>query len=408
VELDPSGGGWKSKHGNPGRTSRSCFPGARDGRQFAGVHLGQRCLDVLVDTAHTVYAVGQSHVALISQTGCVASEFRYHIYGGWPRRIPYSFAGVAMGADGSIFIAASRWYPAEGFRLAAIDSRGSKLWAYDYPFTGHVGAPVVDAAGNVYATHEGRLFCLSPEGVCRWEWGKHPHRYGLPSESLSSPAMDTNGNVYVFQDYGGRSAICCFSGDGQLTFRVQVREEDYLKVGAVPVVDTALQRIYCRTARRGAGRGGVCCISMLGDVIWRAELGGDDLDPQYSDLALGQDGSVLAISDYEGKPALWRLGVDGDVLWRAQAFMGQGNLARYYSCPTVDADDNVFVGASAGCTYGLVAFDSFGAVKWGTQFGEIDRKVLDPRARMIPHQPVIVRPGVLAVSTIAGYIRLFE
>ncbi|NOY92405.1 MAG: PQQ-like beta-propeller repeat protein, partial [Deltaproteobacteria bacterium] len=270
----------------------------------------------------------------------------------------------------------------------------------------------------------GGLFCLSSQGVVRWD-------RNLRAPSWFTPLVDSAGNSFVGSDAhllyafdtrgevrfhlrvdGDVDSSAAFMPDGSIVFpagdqiyaitpegETKWRFRADAKIFSAPVVDSQ-GSIYF-----GSQDDHLYALSAQGELLFRYRTGGDvDSSP-----ALGDDGDLYFGSDDH---RVYRLGRDGELRWstdldgyiRAPVALGDGvviasvfgprprvvalsardgSLAWYFpvtvadssevgsrSGPIVDRDGNIYVGAHDDYLYSLT---SNGELRWAFQTeGDVD------------------------------------
>ena len=145
-------------------------------------------------------------------------------YGTWGSRInsltsagalEWSFAAwggidtaVSLGPDDEVYFAC----PYQRL-LAALSSSGTFLWSY-YSAENFFTSPAVGASGTVYGgAYDNVLYAFDPSGALSWSYDT-----GVPM-SLSSPALDSDGAVYVGTlAFSGPAMMLCLSSAGEFTW----------------------------------------------------------------------------------------------------------------------------------------------------------------------------------------------
>lgn len=116
----------------------------------------------------------------------------------------YSFGSPAIGADGTIYVAAERQTNESGF-LYAITTDGRILWKYTTDARRVIrSSPAVAADGTIYVgtkatdaqfDNEAQLLALAPDGTVKWRYTvKRIHT--TPDDIYCAPTIGSDGTIY--------------------------------------------------------------------------------------------------------------------------------------------------------------------------------------------------------------------
>jgi outer membrane protein assembly factor BamB len=254
----------------------------------------------------------------------------------------------AIGSDGTIYI--GTYYG----HFYAIYPNGTLKWEYVLtPGSGIFTSPTIDSYGTIYfgSCEDNYLNALYPNGTIKW-------RYKLVSGSTSSsPAIATDGTIYIGDDAGYLYAIC---PNGTLCWKVRLQNNGYIP-NSPSIADDGT--IYIATT-------GVETPSYLyavnpsnGSVKWKYEIGSDFcINP-----SLGEDGTIYALCS--GK--LYAVNPDGSEKW---TYTLGTDYILIYSDPAISADGTIYVAAGGISEMAVVAenylyaFNPDGSIRWCKEF----------------------------------------
>jgi hypothetical protein len=241
-------------------------------------------------------------------------------------------ADVAIGADGTIYVAASG---AAGSRWFAVSPQGAVLWTLNLPDSRTT--PAIGADGTLYGgLSDGGLIAVSPGGTVRWTlWDL--------DDIESSPAIGSDGIIYVA---GGRH-VYAVDPQGEIQWAYEITDTVFVHSSPAVASDGA---IYV-----GGTDGGLYAINPDGSPRWTYNAGGKNII--YSGPSIDRDGTIY-VGSLDG---LLAVGPDGS---------GGGLLLdrRVQRSPSIGSDGAIYVGAGWGSGgIGIVAIDPIGSVRWNSR-----------------------------------------
>lgn len=277
-------------------------------------------------------------------------------------------AGVAVAADGTIYVAA-------GSTLRAVDPGGQLEWS---AHTGGVArsTPAIAPDGTIYVAtddSDASLLAVDPAGRVQWILG------GL-GRILSSPAIDRDGTIYVASldstlyalDPAGRRKWA-FHARGAFHFSSPALSADGAIIvgaedGRLYAVDPdGRERWTFQTDGRiwsspaialdgaiyfGSHDGHIYALTADGEQQWSVDLG----EEVWSSPAIGADGTI-----YVGARGVHALDPTGRRKW---SFEGAFPSTRVVSTPLVAADGSIYFSGADGRVWAL---DVDGSPKWDYQ-----------------------------------------
>lgn len=294
-------------------------------------------------------------------------------------------AGVAIGADGTIYIG---WNddPAQTSHWYALSPQGGILWTVDVPGLTKWGMPAIGADGTLYFGSSigsgGGLVAVDPGGSIRWildgldrissspaigpdgtihvAGGRHVHAVDPQGEIrwtyetldrtffLSSPAVATDGTIYV----GGEDkALHAIDRDGspRWTFQTGDRIRVPPSIGGDGTIYVASYdgRLYA-VDPDGSERWSV--------VVRRPPPGFEGSSGSVSSPpSIGPDGAIYILGR-----GLFAINPDGSIRWHFDS-----GTSGFRSTPILGADGNIYIGSGVTVT----ALDAQGGHLWDYQPG---------------------------------------
>jgi hypothetical protein len=164
-------------------------------------------LPVVIDEARSNMYVGGrgGPTALDLQTGAIKWRVTHSCIGG---------GETAIASDGTVYVTCDSDFTS---KLYAYDPSGVEKWSASLGSTEGTFTPLIDAAGNIYASNSGSVTSLSPAGAVNW-------RLENLTQNFVEPALDTDGNVFIIAKLTSDAAWnllavrngMVFSNDGEI------------------------------------------------------------------------------------------------------------------------------------------------------------------------------------------------
>jgi outer membrane protein assembly factor BamB len=328
---------------------------------------------VTVDQRGMVTSVGEGTASITARSdgvsGRAAVTVRDAVHLAWSLPLGASpDAGVAVAADGTIYVAA-------GSTLRALDPGGQLRWS---AHTGGIArsTPAIAPDGTIYLATDDRdasLLAFDPAGRTRWS-------KGALGRILSSPAVARDGTVYVAS---GDSTLYAIDEMGQRRWAFKARGAFHFSSPALAADETIIVgaedgRLYAvtpdgreRWTYPAAGRiwsspaiaidgtiyfgshdGHIYALTANGDHRWSVDLG----EEVWSSPAIGADGTI-----YLGARGIHALDPTGRRKW---SFEGAFPSTRVVSTPLVAANGSIYFSGSDGRVWAL---NVDGSPKWDYQ-----------------------------------------
>lgn len=228
---------------------------------------------------------------------------------------------------------------------------GTVLWKFQTG-EGIESSPTIDDKGNIYfGSHDGYLYSITKSGELRWKTkvadqvmkGDYGHLIG----TASSPAIDSDGNVYLISM---DQYLFSINKEGEINWRfpISVRFDSW----SSPAIDED-GTIYIISNNPDAA---VYAVNSDGTEKWKFRVGTN----AFNSVAIGKDGTIYAgvPSGYSGDE-LVAFNSDGSVKWRT-------NTQFIESTPSIGEDGTIYAGTfvDGNVSAGVYAFDSGGNEKW--------------------------------------------
>src|SRR6266511_1819961 len=191
-------------------------------------------------------------------TGISRTVYAFHRDGSirWTYSLPRrTLTGpVSVKPDGTVYCTSGR--------LFALTANGKLLWIAPVPIGGLGGAPAVAPDGTIYLnSHDAIFYAFNPDGSVKWSYGSGDCcNLDVPP----SPAIGSDGTIYVGQEQFSGGIVWAFAPDGTLTWQA-----DY---GDVPTaVSVAGDGTIYFGATSTPGNGGVWALNRDGTLKWEFE-----------------------------------------------------------------------------------------------------------------------------------------
>ena len=254
---------------------------------------------------------------------------------------PWIGAGVAIGADGTIYVG---WNdsPARRSHWYALSPQGGILWTVDVPGRTFGGMPAIGTDGTLYFGSDngswGSLIAVDPGGSIRWILDD------LDAIN-SSPALGPDGTIHVA---GGRHVHAVDpQGEIRWTYETPVRNNFFISSPAVAGDGT----IYV-----GGDDHSLHAINRDGSLRWTFKTG----DLIRAPPSIGADGTVY-VPSYDGR--LYAVDPDGSERWSVVVMRPppgyEGSSAQVNSPPSIGPDGAIYV-----LGRGLFAINPDGSIRW--------------------------------------------
>ena len=284
-------------------------------------------------------------------------------------------AGVAMGADGTIYVGWNE-YPARRSHWYALSPQGGMLWTLDLPNIIWT-TPAIGADGTLYfgsgMRAPGSLVAVDPAGFVRWvldgldgissspaigpdgtihvAGGHHVHAVDPRGEiqwiyetsddifGFSSPAVASDGTIYV----GGMDGrLYAIDRDGSLKWTFKASD----RVWSAPSIGPD------GTIYFGTLDGLLHAVNPDGSGQWNVSVSRSAVQSAPS---IGPDGTIHVLGT-----GLFAINPDGSIRWHFHS-----RSSGYRSTPILGANGNVYIGAGSAVT----ALDAQGGLLWEYQPG---------------------------------------
>jgi outer membrane protein assembly factor BamB len=241
-------------------------------------------------------------------------------------------ASPVVGPDRTIYV------PTEsGF--FAINPNGTLKWKkWDTDATGIRQAPAVASNGTVYVAHywDQKLYALNPtNGVTLWS-------YPIGYTSYGSPAIDTNGTIYIGNAPFGASSMYAINPNG--TLKWQWTSGSGCWIESSPAIGLNGEIYFHHNCL------GLVALSSTGSKLWSRS----DLGQSFNSPSVGPDGTIyIGNSDYH----FYALNPNGTNKWQVAV-----SNWMYEASASISADGSkIYRGDNGGKFY---AFSSFGSNVW--------------------------------------------
>ncbi|MFH0774433.1 MAG: PQQ-binding-like beta-propeller repeat protein, partial [bacterium] len=215
ISAETTGGiPWQTSKGNYQRTGQSPYKGLSEPKEAWKLPAAYSYnFSMAIAQDGTIYFPGKTELYAINPTGSIT--WRYLI----PESSKLCYSAPSIAPNGTIYIGDSY----EACNLNAINPDGTGTWrsrlnAFIF------SSPAIDSEGNIYVgTFVGKFYSLTPEGRLRWEYNVYGNDY-------TSPAISQEGVVYVAFNYG-KGRVRAFYLDGRLKWLYDLPQHTFSSPG---------------------------------------------------------------------------------------------------------------------------------------------------------------------------------
>jgi hypothetical protein len=297
----------------------------------------------------------------------------------------YSLHSPGIGPDGTIYVAMSNG------KLYAVSPQGTTHWVFPAGLGGGVHGPVaVGADGSIYVAAmvpastgsgtTGAIISLNPDGTERW-------RFDAGDFMIAGPNIGPDGNVYAVTDLLG-IGLFSLTPAGQLRFHTGAFTE-YGSLGEEIVFGP--NRLYFDFDMFGVGPARLFAYDLNGNFVFEATGVSGGEQP-----ATGPNGNVLTPTFPIGAGlSLGAFGPNGARLWNFYEFPGNVQTAA-----DVGPDNTAYSSRNLST---LLALDAAGQVRWRyVDTGILFEPAVTPSGSLVfvPGRVTYGQPGFfLGVST---------
>ena len=245
-------------------------------------------------------------------------------------------------------------------------------WMYTSPSgSGIYSSPAIGSDGTIYiGSDDGGLYAINTDGTLKW-------RFSAGSQIRSSPAIGSDGTIYVGSEDQFLYAI---NPNGTLKWKFQTGST----VTSSPAIGSD------GTLYVGAGSGFLYAINANGTLKWAFDTG----SITESSPAIGSDGTLYIISGYG---ILYAITPDGNPKW----FSAIGTiLPLTLTSPAIGPDGTIYVAINPSPTVeypspnSLYAFNPDGTLKWSA----IPQSFISVSPAIGPDGTVYVSSGVAIIG----------
>jgi len=223
---------------------------------------------------------------------------------------------------------------------STIDNSGSEKWRYKFNY-GVMSSAVVDSNGTIYIGND-YFFAINPNGTLKW-------KYNTGALIHSTPAIDENGIIYFGTIYGSPSYLYALYPNGTLKWKFACAD-----IFSSPVIGDD-GTIYFGTSDGYPWYGYINALSSNGTLKWRYKTG----HVIRSSPAIGLDGAVYCGSHDDYVYALYPN--NGTLKWKFRT----GSWV--HGSPTISADGTIYIGSDDEYLYALNPDN--GSMKWKSKVG---------------------------------------
>ncbi len=252
----------------------------------------------------------------------------------WTYPLPgaYQVAGIAVAADGTIYVANNSQY------FYAVNPNGSQKWMYEFASYGS-SPPAIGWDGTIYVVGDDSLYALSPDGAKKWAYRIWGH--------TGTPVIASDGTIFIRNDQQP-ATLYALNPTGTLKWSVQLPggstwENDSPAIGAS---DT----IY-------VGGFGLYAFSPAGTQLWSSTSVGS------FGIIIGCDGTIYANRGNDA--TLFAVKPNGQEKWHLDLpFRCQWHACLSPTTPAIDSGGTLYYTAANS----ILAISSEGQVQGTVSF----------------------------------------
>jgi outer membrane protein assembly factor BamB len=177
----------------------------------------------------------------------------------------------SIGSDGTIYLGGGDAHCGGDPNLYAFNTDGMLKWKYN---TGQlrVGTPAVTSTGVIYVPAGGPLYALNPDGTLKWSLGLPPAPPSKQPAGIITPAVGSDGTLYVGNSNGIFSAIDSTTQSTKWTYQTgpdPAKTPAFYGLLTWPIVDS-LGNTYV-----GATDYNMYAFDSRGTLLWKYLTGGE-------------------------------------------------------------------------------------------------------------------------------------
>jgi len=355
------------------------------------------CFSQLQESAWPCYKGDIRHTGRSPYAGPANPQLKWKC----PVKVGRYAAGPSIDNSGIIYIGSTK----DDHCLNAVFPDGSLKWRYSWTANDRTtGAPAINQDGTIYLVQygayekdwKGRLHAINPDSSIKWTY-QVPDKYGKGTWMRSSPAIDTDGTIYIpdYNNFPFRGGLSAIHPDGTLKWYFGINTSEAVKEPISPFDTLASQAHLWKSLKSGniqllmnpdgdpewyfgerspgperdptssvtiddrLGRlyfGASCnfgdhrflALNREGQLIWAFEAGG----PIMASAAIGDDGTIY-FGSFDNK--LYALDPDGNMKW---SFATGGSIC---NSPIIGWDHTIYAGSNDDYFYAL---NPDGKMKW--------------------------------------------
>ncbi|MBK8946641.1 MAG: PQQ-binding-like beta-propeller repeat protein [Ignavibacteriae bacterium] len=225
----------------------------------------------------------------------------------------------------------------DGTSYTSVTVNNENKWEFSLPYESRF-SPAIDSEGNIYVSANQILYSIKPDGTLKWE-------LDIGSEIRCPPIIDQDGWIYITTSDWKLQVI---NPSGIKIWEFKDVNNHPPAIGFTTINSLENEKvIYIASAPWNYE---MYALNKSGDIIWTFQAGGECYSP-----SIGEDGSIYFGSRDKN---IYALNPDGSEKWK---YYTEEQFEAPFTSPAIDKDGSIYLTYYHGTFYAL---DSNGTLKW--------------------------------------------